>query len=82
MVDNIKLVEAHPIIAQSFAEYTIKRIMPLAGNIPVGHGVMRVIPIEARSKTAKTQRDERFPLRRHKPMISRSLRARAVFPAV
>jgi NADPH-dependent glutamate synthase beta subunit-like oxidoreductase/Fe-S-cluster-containing hydrogenase component 2 len=45
MVDNIKLVEAHPIIAQSFAEYTIKRIIPLAGNLPVGHGVMRVIPI-------------------------------------
>ena len=41
MVDNIKLVEAHPIIAQSFAEYTIKRIMPLAGNIPVGHGYFR-----------------------------------------
>ena len=50
MVDNIKLVEAHPIIAQSFAEYTIKRIMPLAGNIPVGHGVMRVIPIESAIK--------------------------------
>ena len=45
MVDNIKLVEQYPIIAQSFAEYTIKRIMPLAGNIPTGHGVMRVIPI-------------------------------------
>lgn len=45
MVDNIKLVEEHPIIAQSFAEYTIKRIMPLAGNIPTGHGVMRVVPI-------------------------------------
>jgi NADPH-dependent glutamate synthase beta subunit-like oxidoreductase/formate hydrogenlyase subunit 6/NADH:ubiquinone oxidoreductase subunit I len=47
MVDNIKLVEEHPIIAQSFAEYTIKRIMPLAGNLPIGHGVMRVIPIES-----------------------------------
>jgi NADPH-dependent glutamate synthase beta subunit-like oxidoreductase len=50
MVDNIKLVEAHPIIAQSFSEYTIKRIMPLAGNLPVGHGVMRVVPVESAVK--------------------------------
>lgn len=50
MVNNVKLVEAHPIIAQSFAEYTIKRIMPLTGNLPVGHGVMRVIPIESSIK--------------------------------
>jgi hypothetical protein len=61
MVDNIKLVEAHPIIAQSFAEYTIKRIMPLAGNIPVGHGVMRVVPIPSsvaqRSGTQRRRKD-------------------------
>jgi hypothetical protein len=83
MVDNIKLVEAHPIIAQSFAEYTIKRIMPLAGNIPVGHGVMRVIPIASAIKghpNAKEMR--RSPTTSTPPMISRSLRARAVFPAV
>jgi NADPH-dependent glutamate synthase beta subunit-like oxidoreductase/Fe-S-cluster-containing hydrogenase component 2 len=47
MCDNLELVQAHPIIAQSFSEYTIKRIMPLAGNIPVGHGVMRVVPISS-----------------------------------
>jgi len=58
MVDNIKLVEAHPIIAQSFAEYTIKRIMPLAGNIPVGHGVMRVVPIESSIKDNPDHKEE------------------------
>ncbi|MEG1524898.1 MAG: FAD-dependent oxidoreductase [Clostridia bacterium] len=47
LVGNKKLVEAHPVIAQAFSEYTIKRIMPLAGNLPVGRGVMRVIPIES-----------------------------------
>jgi NADPH-dependent glutamate synthase beta subunit-like oxidoreductase/NAD-dependent dihydropyrimidine dehydrogenase PreA subunit len=61
MVDNIKLVEQYPIIAQSFAEYTIKRIMPLAGNIPVGHGVMRVIPIESSIEgNADTSEDEKI----------------------
>src|SRR5574344_3132988 len=57
MVDNIKLVEQYPIIAQSFAEYTIKRIMPLAGNIPVGHGVMRVVPIESAIKDSKDAKE-------------------------
>lgn len=47
LVGDKELVEAHPIIAQAFSEYTIKRIMPLAGNLPVGRGVMRVIPIES-----------------------------------
>ena len=46
LVDNVKLAEAHPEIPKAFNEYTIKRIMPLAGNLPVGGGVMRVIPIE------------------------------------
>jgi NADPH-dependent glutamate synthase beta subunit-like oxidoreductase/Fe-S-cluster-containing hydrogenase component 2 len=50
LVDNIALVEQHPIIAKSFADYTIKRIIPLTGNLPVGHGVMRVIPIESSIK--------------------------------
>src|SRR5574344_1735781 len=58
MVDNIKLVEQYPIIAQSFAEDTIKRIMPLAGNIPVGHGVMRVIPIESAIKDNPDHKEE------------------------
>jgi hypothetical protein len=38
------------------AEYTIKRIMPLAGNIPVGHGVMRVVPIRKRRWRSRSQR--------------------------
>jgi NADPH-dependent glutamate synthase beta subunit-like oxidoreductase/NAD-dependent dihydropyrimidine dehydrogenase PreA subunit len=45
LVGNQKNVEEHPIIAQSFAEYTIKRIMPLSKMLPVGKGVMRVVPI-------------------------------------
>jgi NADPH-dependent glutamate synthase beta subunit-like oxidoreductase/formate hydrogenlyase subunit 6/NADH:ubiquinone oxidoreductase subunit I len=50
MVNNVENVEKHPIIAQSFSEYTIKRIIPLAGNLPTGHGVMRVIPVEGAIK--------------------------------
>ena len=50
LVDNVKLAEAHPEIPKAFNEYTIKRIMPLAGNLPVGGGVMRVIPIESAIK--------------------------------
>lgn len=46
LVGNKELVEANPVIAQAFSEYTIKRIIPLAGALPVGGGVMRVIPIE------------------------------------
>lgn len=41
------MVEKYPIIAQSFSEYTIKRIIPLAGNLSVVLGVMRVIPIQS-----------------------------------
>jgi len=50
LVGNKKLVEANPIIAHSFAEYTIKRIIPISGKLPVGKGVMRVIPIESALK--------------------------------
>jgi len=42
-----ELVEKYPQIAQAFSDYTIKRIAPLAGNLKVGYGVMRVIPIES-----------------------------------
>jgi NADPH-dependent glutamate synthase beta subunit-like oxidoreductase/formate hydrogenlyase subunit 6/NADH:ubiquinone oxidoreductase subunit I len=50
LVGNVPLVEKHPEIAQAFSEYTIKRIIPLAGNMAVGHGVMRVVPIESAIK--------------------------------
>ncbi|MCI2111118.1 MAG: FAD-dependent oxidoreductase [Bacilli bacterium] len=50
MVGNVELVEKYPIIAESFSEYTIRRIIPLTGNLPVGHGVMRVIPVESAIK--------------------------------
>ncbi len=47
LVDNVKLAEQFPQIPEAFSEYTIKRIIPLAGNLKIGHGVMRVIPIES-----------------------------------
>ncbi len=50
LVDNVKLAETHPEIPKAFSDYTLKRIMPLAGNLPVGGGVMRVIPIESAIK--------------------------------
>ena len=40
-----EVAEKH-LTGEPFSEYTIKRIIPLAGNLPVGRGVMRVIPIE------------------------------------
>jgi NADPH-dependent glutamate synthase beta subunit-like oxidoreductase/NAD-dependent dihydropyrimidine dehydrogenase PreA subunit len=61
LVDNVPLVEANPIIAQSFAQYTIKRIIPLAGNLPIGHGVMRVVPISsAIANDPKAQDNEKI----------------------
>ena len=50
LVDNVKLAEQFPQIPEAFAEYTIKRIIPLAGNLRIGGGVMRVIPIESAVK--------------------------------
>ncbi|MDA3731473.1 FAD-dependent oxidoreductase [Niameybacter massiliensis] len=47
MVANRKNVEKYPIIAECFEEYTRKLGPLVAGNLPVGMGVMRVIPIES-----------------------------------
>lgn len=47
MVANRKNVEKHPVIGESFEEYTRKMGKLMAGNLPVGLGVMRVIPIES-----------------------------------
>lgn len=47
MVANKKNVEKYPVIAECFEEYTRKLGGLMAGNIPVGLGVMRVIPIES-----------------------------------
>lgn len=46
MVANKKNVEKYPVIAECFEEYTRRLGKLMAGNIPVGHGVMRVIPIQ------------------------------------
>jgi NADPH-dependent glutamate synthase beta subunit-like oxidoreductase len=47
MVVNKANVEKYPVIAECFEEYTRKLGGLMAGNIPVGLGVMRVIPIES-----------------------------------
>ena len=46
MVGNRELCERYPVIAECFEEYTRRRIAPLAPFIPVGQGMMRVIPVE------------------------------------
>ncbi len=46
MVGNKELCERYPVIAECFEEYTRRRIAPLAPFIPVGQGMMRVIPVE------------------------------------
>jgi NADPH-dependent glutamate synthase beta subunit-like oxidoreductase/NAD-dependent dihydropyrimidine dehydrogenase PreA subunit len=45
MVANKANVEKYPVIAECFEEYTRKLGALMAGNIPIGLGVMRVIPI-------------------------------------
>jgi len=47
MVANKANVEKYPVIAECFEEYTRKLGALMAGNIPIGLGVMRVIPIES-----------------------------------
>lgn len=47
MVANKENVAKYPVIAECFEEYTRKLGPVLAGNLPIGMGVMRVIPIEA-----------------------------------
>ncbi|MBZ9685515.1 FAD-dependent oxidoreductase [Clostridium estertheticum] len=47
MVVNKENVEKYPVIAECFEEYTRKLGGLMAGNIPIGLGVMRVIPIES-----------------------------------
>lgn len=45
MVANKANVEKYPVIAACFEEYTRKLGVVMAGNLPLGTGVMRVIPI-------------------------------------
>lgn len=47
MVANRANVAKYPIIAECFEEYTRKLGPLLAGNLPIGMGVMRVIPIQS-----------------------------------
>ena len=46
MVNNDQQVKAHPQIGKAFEEYTRLRIASIAPNLPMGTGMMRVIPIE------------------------------------
>ena len=47
MVDNKENVKKYPVIAEAFEEYTRKLGALMAGNIPIGMGVMRVIPVQS-----------------------------------
>ena len=47
MVANKENVAKYPVIAECFEEYTRKLGGLMAGNLPIGTGVMRVIPIES-----------------------------------
>ncbi len=47
MVANKENVAKYPVIAECFEEYTRKLGPILAGNLPLGTGVMRVVPIES-----------------------------------
>ena len=46
MVGNKENVEKYPVIAECFEEYTRRRTAMLAPNMPIGNGLMRVIPVE------------------------------------
>jgi NADPH-dependent glutamate synthase beta subunit-like oxidoreductase len=45
MVANKENVTKYPVIGECFEEYTRRLGALMAGNIPIGHGVMRVIPV-------------------------------------
>lgn len=47
MVAHKENVEKYPVIAECFEEYTRKLGALMTGNMPIGLGVMRVIPIES-----------------------------------
>lgn len=46
MVGNKENVEKYPVIAECFENYTRRRTAMLAPNMPIGNGLMRVIPVE------------------------------------
>ena len=47
VVNNKENVEKYPQIGKAFDDYGLLRNPIAAGNIPIGHGLMRVIPIES-----------------------------------
>ncbi len=47
MVDNKVNLQKYPVIGECFEEYTRKLGALMAGNIPIGLGVMRVIPVQS-----------------------------------
>jgi len=46
MVANTKNAEMYPVLGECFEEYTRRRTQILAPNMPIGNGLMRVIPVE------------------------------------
>ena len=47
MVNNAESVKKYPQIGRAFEEYTRLRIASIAPNLPMGTGMMRVIPIQS-----------------------------------
>ena len=47
MLGNRQQCEEHPVIAESFERYTRERTPLLVPNIPVGQGLMRIMPVES-----------------------------------
>ncbi|PKL23522.1 MAG: pyridine nucleotide-disulfide oxidoreductase [Spirochaetae bacterium HGW-Spirochaetae-3] len=46
MVANTANAERYPVLGECFEDYTRRRTQMLAPNLPVGNGLMRVIPVE------------------------------------
>ncbi len=55
IVNNKENIKKYPELGKAFSDYTMKKGGMLAGNVPVGHGAMRVIPIE-RAIEAETRK--------------------------
>ena len=54
MLANPEQCEKYPVIAECFERYTRERTAALAPNLPVGQGLMRVMPVEEAVKSVST----------------------------
>lgn len=53
MLANNRNVEKYPVIAECFERYTRERTAALAPNLPVGQGLMRVMPVMSASRITR-----------------------------